>query len=407
MEPLELFLDHLQGSWAARSVKSGDENVKRFLMADPSPGYHQWHDGSTPAPTLDSPICRAFHISDIPAREDPAEPLRDLSYGDATDSRTSSVQDLTIFEASQEESKKSSFWAPRLDALRDRGWRIAYTDGSGAEGVHAAGVHSEGTCGSTPKSYGKYAGHTASVADAELLGICLALETEHQGRPLVIASDSQAALKTRFNLARGEPPRSGIETRIKDRLEGREVGALWVRSHIGIPGDEKEDRRTALTGTLGTVKGEPDIVTYEGLRAKGKAQRAISRTGPGFGKRRTEWGKHALSAYTWTRTNKGPQRAWLHTIGKADDPTCPCGHPTQDGNHLVFHCAHLATSRRKLLPPGIASWEGLDDPHYVTEGGREEGRKQEKVEGGEAFFQDLYWELKEGGRRDADEAGDA
>ena len=137
------------------------------------------------------------------------------------------------------------------------------------------------------------------------------------------------------------------------------------------------------------------MTSPECMRGKERARRASARTAPGFGKRRTEWGKHALAAYTWTRTDRGPQKAWLHHIGKAGNPSCACGHPSQDGDHLVFHCPSLASPRARLLPPEIDTWEDLDDPHWVTEAGGE-GRKQEKVEGVEAFFQDLYWRMKRG-----------
>ena len=112
-----------------------------------------------------------------------------------------------------------------------------------------------------------------------------------------------------------------------------------------VPIEVVRPRRAALEGLQGTNRGLQEIVTYEGLKAKGKAQRAASRTAPGIGKRRPDWGKHALAAYTWTSTNRGPQKAWLHHIGQAEDPSCPCGHPTQDGDHLVFDCPHLLVQR--------------------------------------------------------------
>jgi len=212
-----------------------------------------------------------------------------------------------------------------------------------------------------------------------------------------IATDSQAALKSLHNLAQGGHPRSGIERRIKDSLAGREVGALWVRSHIGIPGNEEADRLAALAGHHGDANNLPEIVTYEGLKAKSRARRAATRSAPGFGKHRTDWGRHALSAYTWTRTNKGPQRGWLHHIGKAALPTCQCGHPNQNGAHLVFHCPLTAELRARLLPEGADSWETLDEPHWISEpGGR--GRDEERTEGVESFFQDLYWRLRRGAR---------
>ena len=227
----------------------------------------------------------------------------------------------------------------------------------------------------------------------------LALETEHPLQPLALASDSMAALSTLKDLAKGAPPRSAIEVRMKDALStGRPVGALWVRSHIGIPGNEKADRRAALEGLRGP-RDFPELVTWEGLKEKDKAWRESLRTAPGYGKHRTEWGKHALAAYTWARTNRGPQKAWLHHIGKAIDPSCVCGHPSQDGNHLVFHCPRLHARRERLLPKE-RTWVSLDDPHWVTEAGRD-GRKQEKIEGTEAFFQEVYWFLKR--RNEGDE----
>jgi len=73
--------------------------------------------------------------------------------------------------------------------------------------------------------------------------------------------------------------------------------------------------------------------------------------------------------YTWTRTNKGPQKSWLHHIGKTEDPSCACGHPTQDGDILVFHCPLMAPQRAQLLPLDISTWETLDDPHWIAEAG--------------------------------------
>jgi len=83
----------------------------------------------------------------------------------------------------------------------------------------------------------------------------------------------------------------------------------------------------------------------------------------------------------------------LHCNGKARDPNCVCGHPSQHEEHLVFHCTHTSTSRDHLLPQLINTWKELDDPHWITEA-RGEENEQKKIEGTKAFFQDLHWELK-------------
>ena len=206
----------------------------------------------------------------------------------------------------------------------------------------------------------------------------------------------EAALATLRHLANGGTPRSHLEVRMKDALQGdREVGATWVRGHIGIPGNEAADQEASLQGTLGASWGGMETATFEGMKGKGRKWRRTLRHSPGHGKRRTEWGKHALAAYTWSRTNRGPQKAWLHHIGKVADPACPCGHPVQDGDHLVFHCPTTAELRRRYLPPGEATWESLDDPHWVMRAGGS-GREQEKEEGTEAFFQDLHRLMRQG-----------
>ena len=155
----------------------------------------------------------------------------------------------------------------------------------------------------------------------------------------------------------------------------------------------------------GHGRGDAHIIIPEALREQSRDTRKEERSATSFSIRRTEWGKHALAAYTWTRTNRGPQRAWLHHIGKTNDPSCTSGHVTQDGNHLVFHCPLTAPSRARLRPTRANAWEELDDPHWVTEAGGE-GSEQKKVEGIEAFFQDRYWTLKRREREEADGGDD-
>ena len=111
VEPLDAILQDLAASWASRMVKTGDPLVRAFLESPPARLHNPWHDGSTPHPRLDSPISRAFHISDAPPWDPPMAPL---AYGDSSDTRSARVTNLTIFEPSEEASKSAATWNPHL-----------------------------------------------------------------------------------------------------------------------------------------------------------------------------------------------------------------------------------------------------------------------------------------------------
>jgi len=98
------------------------------------------------------------------------------------------------------------------------------------------------------------------------------------------------------------------------------------------------------------------------------------RSREGFGKDRHKWGNQALAAYTWCRSNKGPQRSWLHKIGKVPNPDCPeCGEE-ETGEHIVFVCPGHHQERRKLGE--IREWKDLDKPMMKGE----EGNRYDAVE---------------------------
>ena len=80
------------------------------------------------------------------------------------------------------------------------------------------------------------------------------------------------------------------------------------------------------------------IVTPAGLRAWSRRVRAEARGGNGNGL--IGWCRKSLSAYTWCRSNKGPQNEWLHRIGKADTDKCKCGE-VMTGTHVVEECPEL------------------------------------------------------------------
>ena len=123
---------------------------------------------------------------------------------------------------------------------------------------------------------------------------------------------------------------------------------------------------------MGPISGAPTYATYQGLRAHGKAIRKQLRAQPSFGMGcRPLWNRRALSAYTWMRTNKGPQLEWLHRIHKAQSPLCPCG-AVQNGDHITFHRPRHQVARLALLGTAEHTWETLDNPRYGPDDEEEE-----------------------------------
>ena len=173
---------------------------------------------------------------------------------------------------------------------------------------------------------------------------------------------------------------------LKRRNDNNQDTAIaWVRAHIQIPGNEEADALANWASHLGEVAGSTRTITEGGIRTKGKRERAEMRRREGFRLgTATDWTRQALSAYTWTRTDRGPQKQWLHHIGRAENPYCPCDSNTiQSGEHLVFDCPLHARARQTCIP-GMQSWKELDSPHWIKTG------PNEKEDGVITYFTYLF-----------------
>ena len=137
---------------------------------------------------------------------------------------------------------------------------------------------------------------------------------------------------------------------------------------IGIEGNEREDAAANLHSWSGDIRRLPNTTTSNGIVSRSKAIRKTYRTEKSYGTSRSSlYHSKALRAYTWTRTEKGPEKNCLHTIGKAESPTCQCGHPTSTEHHLTFHCPLLNTTRLQLIGDR-KQWADLDDPIWIKSG---------------------------------------
>ncbi|KAF8414594.1 hypothetical protein EV426DRAFT_722189 [Tirmania nivea] len=295
--------------------------------------------------------------------------------------RVRTGQGLDIIPADSKRSQEKKEWYTELAALKDSGWSLLFTDGTGGKnGEVAAAAVTHVT------ERGAYLGTLATVADGELKGITLALGSNAD--KLLVLTDSMASKQALLNLGKGAPPRSGIERELKDLLHKRahlQTAIGWVRSHIGIPGNERADKRAAYESALGRIAGTQQVATAAGIRTAAKARRKDMRSEPGYGSNRCLWHRHALSAYTGLRTNRGPQNYWLHFVRKVDSPACPnCDHPSEDGHHITFDCPHHRQQRQELIEDA-RTWEDLDKPIWRKEEGEEE-----EWDAVEAYFAYLY-----------------
>jgi len=184
------------------------------------------------------------------------------------------------------------------------------------EGV-AAGATAEG---------GIFLGSFATVMDAEMVGIAGAGAWEEGYK--TVASDSQAAIARCVNLAAGiQEPRSWIDEKAMKaaREAGTKLELMWVKGHSGVTGNEEADRRAKETVMKGIWESRRSLSTPAGIR----------QTYPLFRREaQMKWGREELRGLTYLHTDKGPMKAYLHMIGRAEDNLCSCGE-VQNAAHLM------------------------------------------------------------------------
>ncbi|KAF8417959.1 hypothetical protein EV426DRAFT_710166 [Tirmania nivea] len=240
-----------------------------------------------------------------------------------------------------------------LKAEEVTGW----SDGSRQEEVAAAAV--VGGEASEQWEEGVYLGSLATVMDAEMLGVVRAWQA---GRP-VVALDSQGAIGRLRNLC-FEQPRTWIEELAVGEMGKGSKTVMWVKGHSGVEGNERADRKAKEMAWVGRRMLRPDVITPAGIRQAFPMGRPTKQTG---------WNREALRGLTYIVTDRGPQRWWLHKVGRADDPLCGlCGEGiAQNAAHLLS-CTGVADGRGRR-------WEEIwEDPEWCGEKRKKKEEKEEK-----------------------------
>jgi len=246
---------------------------------------------------------------------------------------------------------------------------LAFSDGTGRGSQVVAGAY----LGDNNQG-GAFLGNLASVEEGERQSITLAIKKAPTNRKLCILTDSMTAINTALQLSRGEPPRSGVEIELRNRL---------IRSHIAISGNTHADRIAEFRSQIWEISTQH----YRHLQRP-----TSSLQGQQEGRPHADWFRNPKTRLASARPqrlhlvpNREPQKSWLHKIGKGDDPSCPCGHPVQTGAQITFHCPLHNNEKNRLLR-GKKAWTDLDTPDWRKQG------DDPPYDAIESFFDYLYFE---------------
>ncbi|KAF8459677.1 hypothetical protein BDZ91DRAFT_799749 [Kalaharituber pfeilii] len=159
----------------------------------------------------------------------------------------------------------------------DEGWNDAYTDGCRIEEKAGAGTYIQG------KRHSLHLGTRATVNDAELIAISMALET--QDGQILILTDSKVAVAKLRRIAEGQPNYEGASQKGTERSRATRFAIALRASKKKKKGNSEADKAAKIGAFLQyqteiiTEGGRPPAAaaTQAGMRQEAKKSRAEER----------------------------------------------------------------------------------------------------------------------------------
>ncbi|XP_064482823.1 uncharacterized protein LOC135395657 [Ornithodoros turicata] len=200
---------------------------------------------------------------------------------------------------------------------------------------------------------------TTSTRDAEMTAILAPLmktkEMNRQHDPVVILSDSKAALETISNNYEDHPVAMQILETIKElEIRGNIIALQWVPSHKGLPGNERADtlakEAARLPSTLPAIPSNAQAQTAinEHVWCFHPDARTAMQTAPplyvtgGFTREET-------SLLMRLRTRSAKTKDVLCITRRSKDPLCNTCDVEENIEHILLHCRTYEQQRERLM----------------------------------------------------------